>query len=138
MNRDIIILLIISTLLTIPVVHTIGQSIHIPQNKAAIENFTLNEDDTLRYAHHYLYERAYQVIADMLTDKRSVDMADAFRCVCAGEIASDTRCGFNCRMEGTAKGRHILLCNSSRFAQRRVAAGRYSEPPVLYKKIENE
>lgn len=47
------------------------------QNKAVIENFSLNEDDTTRYAYHYLYEQAYSVIEDMLTDKRPVDMADA-------------------------------------------------------------
>ena len=54
-----------------------AQSIHIPQNKAVIENFSLNEDDTLRYANHYLYERAYRTIEDMLTDKRPVDFESA-------------------------------------------------------------
>lgn len=40
-----------------------AQSVHIPaQNKDAIANFSLNEDDTTRYANHYLYERAYKTI----------------------------------------------------------------------------
>ena len=54
-----------------------AQSIHIPQNEAVIANFSLYEDDTLRYANHYLYEHAYRTIEDMLTDKQPVSFKDA-------------------------------------------------------------
>lgn len=40
------------------------------QNKDPIANFALNEDDTTRYTHHYLYEEAYLLIADMLEGRR--------------------------------------------------------------------
>lgn len=47
------------------------------QNTDPIANFSLNEDDTTRYTHHYLYEQAYQMIEDMLVGKRSVSLKDA-------------------------------------------------------------
>ncbi|MCQ2330334.1 MAG: hypothetical protein MJZ93_07270, partial [Paludibacteraceae bacterium] len=47
------------------------------QNEDIIANYSLNEDDTLRYSNHYLFERAYNVIGDMLTDKRPVDFKKA-------------------------------------------------------------
>lgn len=53
-------------------------SSHLPlQNTDPIANFALNEDDTTRYAHHYLYERAYSTIEDMLTDRCPIDLAEA-------------------------------------------------------------
>lgn len=48
-----------------------------PQNENPKANFSLNEDDTTRYTHHYLYEQAYQAIEDMLTDKRPLSFKDA-------------------------------------------------------------
>lgn len=52
--------------------------LHLPmQNKAVVENFYLDENDTLRYSHHYLYEQAYHVIEDMLIGNCSVDFAKA-------------------------------------------------------------
>ena len=47
------------------------------QSEAPIANFTLNENDTLRYEGHYRFENAYQVIEDMLTDKRPLDFAES-------------------------------------------------------------
>ena len=47
------------------------------QNENPIANFTLNEDDTTRYTHHYLYEQAYQLIEEMLTGKRAISLKDA-------------------------------------------------------------
>ena len=47
------------------------------QNENIIANYSLDEDDTLRYSNHYLFERAYNVIGDMLTDKRPVDFKKA-------------------------------------------------------------
>lgn len=41
------------------------------QNTDPIANFALNENDTTRYTHHYLYEQAYQLIEDMLVGKRT-------------------------------------------------------------------
>lgn len=47
------------------------------QNKKPIANFSLNEDDTTCYLNHYLYERAYQTIEDMLLGKRPLSFKDA-------------------------------------------------------------
>lgn len=47
------------------------------QNENPIENFSLNEDDTTRYTHHYLYEQAYLLIEDMLVGKRAISLKDA-------------------------------------------------------------
>jgi hypothetical protein len=47
------------------------------QSEAPIANFTLNENDTLRYEGHYRFENAYQMIEDMLTDKRPLDFAES-------------------------------------------------------------
>ena len=47
------------------------------QTEDPIANFAWNENDTTRYMGHYLYERAYCVIEEMLTDKRPLDFAEA-------------------------------------------------------------
>lgn len=44
------------------------------QDEEPLFNFTLNENDTTRYDNHYLYEKAYRTIEDMLTDKRPTDL----------------------------------------------------------------
>lgn len=44
------------------------------QDEEPLLNFTLNENDTTRYDNHYLYEKAYRTIEDMLTDKRPTDL----------------------------------------------------------------
>lgn len=54
-----------------------AQSIHVRQDEAPIKNFSLNEDDTLRYSNHYLFEQAYQAIEDMLTGKRAASFKEA-------------------------------------------------------------
>lgn len=57
--------------------YSIAQPQYKWQTEAPIANFTWDENDTTRYAGHYLYERAYRLIEDMLTDKRNVDFAEA-------------------------------------------------------------
>lgn len=47
------------------------------QNEAPIANFAWDENDTTRYANHYLFERAYSTIESMLTDKRPLDFSEA-------------------------------------------------------------
>ena len=47
------------------------------QNKKTVANFSLDENDTTRYRGHYLYEIAYQTIADMLEGKRNIDLKEA-------------------------------------------------------------
>lgn len=47
------------------------------QSQDVITNFFLNEDDTTRYIHHYLYEQAYQTIEDMLVGRRTISLKDA-------------------------------------------------------------
>lgn len=47
------------------------------QTEAPIANFAWNEDDTSRYECHYRYEHAYKTIEAMLSDKRSLDFAEA-------------------------------------------------------------
>lgn len=47
------------------------------QSQDVIANFSLNEDDTTRYTHHYLYEQAYQMIEDMLVGRRAISLKDA-------------------------------------------------------------
>lgn len=54
-----------------------AQSVLPLQNENPIANFSLNEDDTTRYSHHYLYEQAYQIIEDMLVGKRAISLKDA-------------------------------------------------------------
>ena len=54
-----------------------AQNVYLPQNKNIIANFVLNEDDTTRYRNHYLFERAYQIIEDMLTGKRNKSFREA-------------------------------------------------------------
>lgn len=49
----------------------------ILQNQHTIPNFYLDENDTTRYTHHYLYEEAYQLIEDMLEGKRAISIKDA-------------------------------------------------------------
>lgn len=47
------------------------------QTEDPIANFALNEDDTTRYTHHYLYEQAYHLIEDMLEGRRPISIKDA-------------------------------------------------------------
>lgn len=67
---------VITLLLTLSFVN--AKANDVPrQNENIIANYSLDEDDTLRYSNHYLFERAYNVIEDMLTDKRPVDFKKA-------------------------------------------------------------
>lgn len=47
------------------------------QSQDVITNFFLNEDDTTRHTHHYLYEQAYQIIEDMLIGRHAISLKDA-------------------------------------------------------------
>lgn len=49
----------------------------LPQNRFIVENYALDEDDTLRYKNHYVFENAYRTIEDMLTGKRELDFKTA-------------------------------------------------------------
>ena len=54
-----------------------AQSQYKWQTEAPIANFAWDENDTTRYAGHYLYEQAYRLIEDMLTDKCPLNFAEA-------------------------------------------------------------
>lgn len=63
---------------------------YVFQIEAPIANYVWNENDTSRYANHYLYEKAYSIIECMLTDKAPLDFADAIfaveNCMCDGQL----------------------------------------------------
>jgi hypothetical protein len=54
-----------------------AQTHYVFQKEAPIANFAWDENDTTRYQGHYLYERAYHLIEDMLTDRKMLDFAEA-------------------------------------------------------------
>ncbi len=65
--------------------------IHLPkQSENPIANYAWDENDTSRYERHYLYEKAYKLIEDMLSDKRPLDFAEAVfaveNCMYDGEL----------------------------------------------------
>lgn len=60
---------------------TYAKAQYVSQSENPIANFAWDENDTSRYLGHYRYEHAYQLIEDMLTDKRSLDFADAIYAV---------------------------------------------------------
>lgn len=76
MIKDKILIITILLLLTL-CQQLLAQSNHSLQNTDPIANFSLNEDDTTRYTHHYLYEQAYQMIEDMLVGRRVISLKDA-------------------------------------------------------------
>lgn len=76
MIKDKILIITILLLLTL-CQQLLAQSNHSLQNTDPIANFSLNEDDTTRYTHHYLYEQAYQLIEDMLVGQRAISIKDA-------------------------------------------------------------
>lgn len=55
----------------------IAQSHYVFQTASPIANFAWDENDTSRYEGHYCYEQAYQLIEDMLMEKRQLDFAEA-------------------------------------------------------------
>ncbi len=63
---------------------------YVFQSENPIANFAWNENDTSRYEGHYRYEQAYKMIEDMLSDKRSLDFAEAVfaveNCMYDGEL----------------------------------------------------
>ena len=54
-----------------------AQTPYVFQTQDPIANFAWDENDTSRYAGHYLYEQAYQLIEEMLTDQRALSFSDA-------------------------------------------------------------
>lgn len=52
-------------------------SVKPKQIDAPIQNFVYDENDTLRYTNHYLFEKAYYVIKNMLEDRHPIDFAEA-------------------------------------------------------------
>lgn len=54
-----------------------AQTPYVFQTQDPIANFAWDENDTSRYAGHYLYEQACRLIEDMLTDKCPLNFAEA-------------------------------------------------------------
>lgn len=67
-----------------------AESQYVFQSENPIANFAWDENDTSRYERHYLYEKAYKLIEDMLSDKRPLGFAEAVfaveNCMYDGEL----------------------------------------------------
>ena len=67
-----------------------AQTHYVFQSESPVANFVWDENDTLRYEGHCRFEKAYQLIKAMLTDRRPLDFAEAVfaveNCMYDGEL----------------------------------------------------